>query len=254
MHTDLLTFSDLKQGELVVHDEHGIGRYEGLVKLKLEGTVNDFLLVVYRDDDRLYLPVDRLGLIQKYMGVEGTMPALDKMGGRSWERAKEKVRQSAEKIAGELLKIYAQRKIKAGHGYGGADSHFADFEADFPYEETPDQLQAIEDVLADMRDPNPMDRLVCGDVGYGKTEVALRASFLAVSEAKQVAMLVPTTVLAEQHHATFSRAFRQLPDQGSLPEPLPLQGRAAQYRRGNQERHRGHCDRHPPPAAKGCHL
>ena len=211
VHTELLTFSDLKQGELVVHDEHGIGRYEGLVKLNLDGTVNDFLLVAYRDDDRLYLPVDRLGLIQKYMGVEGTIPALDKMGGRSWERAKAKVRQSAEKIAGELLKIYAQRRVNDGHGYGAADSQFADFETDFPYEETPDQMQAIEDVLADMRAPNPMDRLVCGDVGYGKTEVALRASFLAVSEAKQVAMLVPTTVLAEQHFATFTRRFDNYP-------------------------------------------
>ena len=209
--TDLLSFSDLKQGDLVVHDEHGIGRYEGLAKLDLNGTVNDFLLIVYRDEDRLYLPVDRMGLIQTYMGVEGMMPALDKMGGRSWERAKEKVRHSAEKIAGELLKIYAQRKVNAGHHYGAADSDFADFEADFPFEETPDQLKAIEAVLTDMRNPTPMDRLVCGDVGYGKTEVALRASFLAVSEAKQVAMLVPTTVLAEQHAATFERRFENYP-------------------------------------------
>ncbi|MBC2742694.1 MAG: transcription-repair coupling factor [Desulfosarcina sp.] len=211
VHTELMAFSDLKQGDLVVHDEHGIGQYEGLVKLSLEGTVNDFLLIVYRNDDRLYLPVDRMGLIQKYMGVEGMMPALDKMGGRSWERAKEKVRQSAEKIAGELLKIYAQRKVKAGHGYGAADSRFADFETDFPYEETQDQLKAIEDVLEDMRNPSSMDRLVCGDVGYGKTEVALRASFLAVSEARQVAILVPTTVLAEQHYATFVQRFDAYP-------------------------------------------
>ncbi len=211
VRTELLAFSDLKQGDLVVHDEHGIGRYEGLIKLSLEGTVNDFLLIVYRGDDRLYLPVDRMGLIQKYMGVEGMMPALDKMGGRSWERAKEKVRQSAEKIAGELLKIYARRRVITGHGFGSADSHFADFEADFPYEETPDQRKAIEAVLDDMRSPTPMDRLVCGDVGYGKTEVALRASFLAVSEAKQVAMLVPTTVLAEQHYATFVRRFDTYP-------------------------------------------
>jgi transcription-repair coupling factor (superfamily II helicase) len=211
VRTELLAFSDLKQGDLVVHDEHGIGQYEGLVKLSLEGTVNDFLLVVYRDEDRLYLPVDRMGLIQKYMGVEGLMPALDKMGGRSWERAKEKVRRSAEKIAGELLKIYAQRKVNEGHGYGVVDSHFTDFEADFPYEETPDQRKAIEDVLEDMRRTTPMDRLVCGDVGYGKTEVALRASFLAVSEAKQVAMLVPTTVLAEQHYATFAQRFDAYP-------------------------------------------
>ena len=211
VHSELLTFSELKQGELVVHTEHGIGRYEGLVKLSLEGTVNDFLLIVYRDDDRLYLPVDRMGLIQKYMGVEGTFPTLDKMGGRSWEKAKEKVRKSAEKIAGELLKIYAQRKVNAGHGYGQSDSHFNEFVADFAYEETPDQQRAIDDVLADMRDSNPMDRLVCGDVGYGKTEVALRAAFLAVSEAKQVAMLVPTTVLAEQHYATFSQRFDTYP-------------------------------------------
>ena len=211
MRTELLAFSDLKQGDLVVHDEHGIGQYEGLIKLSLEGTVNDFLLVGYRDEDRLYLPVDRMGLIQKYMGVEGMMPALDKMGGRAWERAKERVRRSAEKIAGELLKIYAQRKVNDGHGYGAADSHFADFEANFPYEETPDQLKAIEDVLEDMHSTTPMDRLVCGDVGYGKTEVALRASFLAVSEAKQVAMLVPTTVLAEQHYATFVQRFDAYP-------------------------------------------
>ena len=211
VRTELLAFSDLKQGDLVVHDEHGIGQYEGLIKLSLEGTVNDFLLVVYRDEDRLYLPVDRMGLIQKYMGVEGMMPALDKMGGRAWERAKERVRRSAEKIAGELLKIYAQRKVNDGHGYGAADSHFADFEANFPYEETPDQIKAIEDVLEDMHSTTPMDRLVCGDVGYGKTEVALRASFLAVSEAKQVAMLVPTTVLAEQHYATFVQRFDAYP-------------------------------------------
>ncbi len=213
VRTELLAFSDLKHADLVVHEAHGIGRYEGLVKLKLEGTVNDYLLIVYRDDDRLYLPVDRMGQIQKYMGVEGMMPALDKMGGRSWERAKEKVRRSAQKIAGELLNIYAQREVSGGHGYGAADSHFGDFEADFPFEETPDQLKAIEDVLADMRTPRPMDRLVCGDVGYGKTEVALRASFLAVSEAKQVAMLVPTTVLAEQHYATFVRRFDNYPVQ-----------------------------------------
>jgi transcription-repair coupling factor (superfamily II helicase) len=213
VRSELLTFSDLKQGDLVVHDEHGIGQYGGLVKLNLEGTVNDYLLIAYRDGDRLYLPVDRMGLIQKYMGVEGAMPALDKMGGRSWERAKEKVRRSAEKIAGELLAIYAQRKVNAGHGFGAADSRFAAFEADFPYEETPDQRKAIDDVLADMHHPSPMDRLVCGDVGYGKTEVALRASFLAVSEAKQVALLVPTTVLAEQHYATFIRRFEAYPVQ-----------------------------------------
>jgi transcription-repair coupling factor (superfamily II helicase) len=209
--SELLTFEDLKQGDLVVHNDHGIGRYEGLVKLTLDGSVNDFLLICYREEDKLYLPVDRMGLLQKYMGVDGVQPVLDKMGGKSWERVKEKVKQSTERIAGELLKIYAARKVKHGHAFGVADSYFRNFEAGFPYEETEDQKQAIEDVLADMRQSTCMDRLVCGDVGYGKTEVALRASFLSVSEAKQVALLVPTTVLAEQHYVNFAARFARYP-------------------------------------------
>ncbi len=207
----LLAFEDLKLKDLVVHDDHGVGSYEGLVKLKINGSVNDFLLIFYKDRDKLYLPVDRMNLIQKYMGVEGVVPVLDKMGGKAWEKVKEKVKKSAEKIAGELLKLYAKRKVQKGHRFGSALDHFADFEAGFPYEETPDQLKAIEDVLSDMQNEIPMDRLVCGDVGYGKTEVALRASFMAASEARQVAVLAPTTVLAEQHFATFSTRFERFP-------------------------------------------
>jgi transcription-repair coupling factor (superfamily II helicase) len=208
---ELLNFEDLKQGDLVVHNEHGIGQYEGLVKLRLDNAVSDFLLVVYKDGDKLYLPVERMNQVQKYMGVEGAAPMLDKMGGKTWERVKLRVKRSTEKIAGELLKLYAARKVQKGHAFGAMDAYFREFEDGFPFEETADQQKAIQEVLDDMQGPQPMDRLVCGDVGYGKTEIALRASFLAISEAKQVAVLVPTTVLAEQHFATFRERFKRFP-------------------------------------------
>ncbi len=211
VRTELLAFEDLKKEDLVVHVDHGIGRYEGLVKLKLNGSSNDYLLVLYKDNDKLYLPVDRMNMVQKYMGVEGIEPVLDKMGGKSWERVKARVKRSAEKIAGELLELYAERKIRNGYAFGDVASDFQDFEDGFPYEETADQLNAIENVLNDMKESIPMDRLVCGDVGYGKTEVALRASLMAVNDGKQVAVLVPTTVLAEQHFATFSERFKRYP-------------------------------------------
>ncbi len=211
IHTEQLIFGELKRGDLVVHSDHGIGQYEGLIKLVVDGATNDFLLITYRDADKLYLPVVRMNMIQKYLGVDGVAPILDKMGGKSWDRVKKQVKQSVEKIAGELLKLYASRKVAPGISFSGIDSYFHDFEASFSYEETPDQLHAIDDVLQDMQSPAPMDRLVCGDVGYGKTEVALRASFLAVNNNKQVAVLVPTTVLAEQHFETFSGRFRRYP-------------------------------------------
>jgi transcription-repair coupling factor (superfamily II helicase) len=207
----LLNIEDLKIGDAVVHSDHGIGLYQGLVKLAVERSVNDYLLLTFRDGDKLYLPVERMGLVQKYMGTEGVAPVLDKMGGVTWERVKSKVKRSTEKIAGELLELYAARKVQQGHAFGGVDAYFKDFEEAFPFEETTDQRNTIEEVLNDMRQPVPMDRLVCGDVGYGKTEVALRAAFLAVSEARQVAVLVPTTVLAEQHYATFTQRFKRYP-------------------------------------------
>jgi transcription-repair coupling factor (superfamily II helicase) len=211
IRTQLFAFEDLKKGDLVVHIDHGIGQYGGLVELTLNGSSNDFLLIVYKDDDKLYLPVDRMGMIQKYMGVDGIEPVLDKMGGKSWERVKERVKRSTEKIAGELLKLYAERKVSKGHAFRELDVDFKNFEMGFPYEETQDQLGAIEDVYNDMKAQISMDRLVCGDVGYGKTEVALRASLMAVNDGKQVALLVPTTVLAEQHFTTFSERFQRYP-------------------------------------------
>jgi len=211
IRTQLLEFEDLKKGDLIVHIDHGIGQYEGLVEFTLNGSSNDFLLIVYKDDDKLYLPVDRMGMVQKYMGVDGIEPALDKMGGKSWERVKERVKRSTEKIAGELLKLYAERKVRKGHAFRELDVDFKTFDMGFPYEETEDQLLAIEDVYNDMKAKISMDRLVCGDVGYGKTEVALRASLMAVNDGKQVALLVPTTVLAEQHFTTFSERFQRYP-------------------------------------------
>jgi len=206
-----LVFGDLRQNDLIVHVDHGIGQYQGLVKLTLEGTTGDFLLITYRDGDKLYLPVERMDLIQKYMGVDGVVPVLDKMGGASWDKVKAKVKKSVEKIAGELLKLYAARQVAGGHAFRENDELIKDFEGGFPYEETQDQRQAIDEVIGDMEKPEPMDRLVCGDVGYGKTEVALRAAFKAVMNAKQVAVLVPTTVLAEQHFKTFSQRFERYP-------------------------------------------
>jgi transcription-repair coupling factor (superfamily II helicase) len=209
--TQLLDMQELKKDDLIVHNDHGIGQYGGLVKLRVEGLTNDFLIVVYKGEDKLYLPVDRMSVVQKYMGVDGVTPVLDTLGGKSWEKVKSRIKKSAEKIAGELLKLYARRKIERGYSFAAPDTYLKEFEAGFAFEETADQHKAIEDVLEDMQRPTPMDRLVCGDVGYGKTEVALRAAFSAVNDGKQVAVLVPTTILAEQHYATFSSRFERYP-------------------------------------------
>ncbi|AOY58016.1 transcription-repair coupling factor [Desulfococcus multivorans] len=211
VRTELLSLEELKTGDLVVHSEHGIGRYQGLKKLTLNRMANDFLEILYKDDDKLYLPVDRMNAIQKYMGIDGIEPILDKMGGNSWNAVKSNVKKSVEKIAGDLLNIYAERSVNKGFAFNLATVDLAEFEAGFPFDETPDQTRAIEDVLDDMRRETAMDRLICGDVGYGKTEVALRAAYVAVFNQKQVAILVPTTVLAEQHFETFSQRFQNYP-------------------------------------------
>ncbi len=211
IRSDLLSLDELQKEDLVVHIDHGIGQYQGLVKLTLNGATNDYLLLLYKGGDKLYLPIDRMNMIQKYVGVDGIAPVLARLGGKSWEKIKARVKQSTEKIAGELLSLYAARKIRSGVAFGKPDDYFKDFEGSFPYEETDDQIKAIEDVLIDMENGMPMDRLVCGDVGYGKTEVALRASFMAVSNGKQTAFLVPTTVLAEQHYQTFVGRFENYP-------------------------------------------
>jgi transcription-repair coupling factor (superfamily II helicase) len=205
------SLNDLKVGDPIVHLDHGIGLFRGLVKLTLGNEINDFLYLQYLGGDRLYLPVDRLNLVQKYMGVEDAVPPLDRLGGKAWEKTKKKVRKAVEKIARELVELYAARRVLPGHKYSPPDPALREFEATFEFEETTDQLNAIQDVWDDMESDCPMDRLICGDVGYGKTEVALRAVFKAAMDGRQVGFLVPTTVLAEQHYETFRKRFKSYP-------------------------------------------
>lgn len=197
------SFSELKEGDLVVHEDHGIGRYLGLSKMEIQVTVNEFVMIEYANNDRLYIPADRVSILQKYMGADEKDPKLDQLGGRSWNLTKKKAKRSIREIAKQLLQLYALRKYRQGYGFSVPDNYFKEFEATFQYEETSDQIRAIEDVIEDMTADRPMDRLICGDVGFGKTEVAIRAAFKCVSDGKQVALLVPTTVLAEQHYETF---------------------------------------------------
>jgi transcription-repair coupling factor (superfamily II helicase) len=208
---DLASLADLEEGDYIVHLDHGIGIYRGLVKLSVGPQANDFLELEYQNGDRLYLPVDRLNLVQKYLGVEGVEPRVERLGGKTWERTKRRVKKAVEKIARELVELYALRRVLPGHHFSPPDPVYREFEATFEFAETPDQEQAIVEVLADMASDKPMDRLICGDVGYGKTEVALRAAFKAALDGKQVAVLVPTTVLAEQHYETFRRRLAPYP-------------------------------------------
>ncbi len=204
-------FRDLSEGDLVVHTDFGIARYAGLTKMQVRGVPGDFLVLEYAGRDKVYLPVSRLRLVQKFTGGDPSKVALDKLGSGSWERTKQRVKENLLKMAAELLRLYAARKAHPGTAYSAPDRYFRQFEGDFEFEETPDQAKAIADVLADMQKPEPMDRLVCGDVGYGKTEVAMRAAFKAVLDRRQVAVLVPTTVLAQQHFHTFQQRFRGYP-------------------------------------------
>jgi len=205
------TFTDLKVGDFVVHQNHGIGRYQGMVPLEIEGIQKEYLLVQYAGEDRLYVPTDQVGLVQKYLGAEAEVPRLSRLGGGEWSRVKGRVKEAVREMAGELLALYAARQKLPGYAFNPDTIWQRDFEASFPYEETPDQLRTVEEVKADMEKARPMDRLLCGDVGYGKTEVALRAAFKAVTEGKQVAVLVPTTILAQQHYNTFRERFSGFP-------------------------------------------
>jgi transcription-repair coupling factor (superfamily II helicase) len=203
---------EMAEGDVVVHDEHGIGRYRGLRKLDVRGVPQDFLQLEY-DGGSVYVPVYRIGVVHRYAGTDGPQAnvRLDKLGAKTWQEKRRRVSAEARKIAEELMQLYAQRAALAGHAFPPPDATFRAFEETFPFDETPDQEKAIETVLADMQNGVPMDRLICGDVGYGKTEVALRGSLLAVLGGKQVAVLAPTTVLAEQHFVTFSERLADFP-------------------------------------------
>ncbi len=204
-------FADIRDGDLLVHRDYGIGRFSGLHHLEINNAANDFLLLEYSGNDKLYVPVDRLGVIQKFRGGEGIDPALDRLGTQAWVNGREKARKAVEAIAADLVEMYAYRKIAKSFKYDAPGELYHEFEATFSYEETPDQSRAIQDVLDDMARDVPMDRLICGDVGFGKTEVALRAAFRAAAEGRQVALLCPTTVLAEQHFQTFRARLAGFP-------------------------------------------
>jgi len=202
---------ELSIGAPVVHEEHGVGRYLGLQNLTLGDIETEFLTLEYAGGDKLYVPVSSLHLISRYSGATPEQAPLHKLGGEQWQRAKRKAAEQVRDVAAELLDVYARRAARKGHAFPAADEQYAAFVAGFPFEETPDQQAAIQDVIADMVSGKPMDRLVCGDVGFGKTEVAMRAVFLAVHGGKQVAVLVPTTLLAQQHYENFKDRFADWP-------------------------------------------
>jgi len=204
-------FSDLKPGNYVVHVDHGIGQFEGLRQVAMEGANGEFMLLRYAGDAKLYVPLARLDLVQKYQSLGGVEPTLDRLGTNIWEARKTRVRKSVSDLAEQLLALYAERKTATGHSFPADTNWQREFEDAFEFEETPDQQRAIEDVKRDMQSPLPMDRLLCGDVGYGKTEVAMRAAFKAISDSKQAAILAPTTVLAFQHYQTFKQRFAAFP-------------------------------------------
>ena len=207
--TAITQFGDLRSGDYVVHEVHGIGRYAGL--RKFEGRSGDYLSVQYAGGDTIYIPATQLDQLQKYLGGEGTLPKLDRLGGATWARTRDKVKSRVREMTAELIRLYAAREQSRGYAFSRDATWQAEFEDAFEYEETPDQARAIQDVKRDMEAARPMDRLLCGDVGYGKTEVALRAAFKAVMDHKQVALLAPTTVLVQQHYNTFRERFADYP-------------------------------------------
>ncbi len=209
----LPSLSELKEGDYVVHVDHGIGKYRGLREVTVEGIARDLIRIEYANHDFLYVPPEKIHLIQKYSASDGHSVRIHPLGGTGWEKLKGKVRRSIEEMSRELIELYARRRMVRGFSFSPPDRYFREFEETFEYEETPDQKKAIEDVLADMQKAEPMDRLICGDVGYGKTEVAMRAAFKAALDGKQVAILVPTTLLARQHYDSFRQRFRSFPVQ-----------------------------------------
>ena len=201
----------MKPGDYVVHVEHGIGVFHGLVKLALDDVEREYLEVRYGQDDKLYVPIHQADRLARYAGVDDKPPTLNRLGTNEWSRIKARAKSAALDIAKDLLEIYAKRTIIEGRAFAPDASWQRELEDAFPYVETDDQIQAIDEVKADMEQPKPMDRLICGDVGYGKTEVALRAAFKAVMDGAQAAILVPTTVLAQQHFVTFKERLAAFP-------------------------------------------
>jgi transcription-repair coupling factor (superfamily II helicase) len=214
--TFLSSLEDLNVGDYVVHVQHGIAKYRGLKRLAVQDFESDYLILEFAGGDTLYVPLDRLNQVQRYSGADSHVPRLDRLGGTSWAKTTARVKKDIEEMAHELVELYANRELVNRAAYGTAGTLYHEFEAAFEYEETVDQLKAVEDVVRDMESTKPMDRLVCGDVGYGKTEVAMRAAFKAVEHGRQVAVLVPTTLLAHQHYDNFAERFAPFPTRVSL--------------------------------------
>ena len=210
------SYSEIKPGDYIVHAHHGIGRYKKLETLEVAGIFKDYLYIEYRGSDKLFVPTDQIDLIQKYVASGDKEPVLHKLGGAAWKRTKSKVSAAVKDIADDLIKLYAERESEKGYAFGKDDEMQSSFESAFPYSETEDQLRSIAEIKEDMEKIRPMDRLLCGDVGYGKTEVAIRAAFKAVVDGKQVAFLVPTTILAQQHYETMIERFAGFPVEVAL--------------------------------------
>ena len=208
---EISSFTDLKEGDYIVHENHGIGQYLGVETLEVNDNQSDYLVILYAGDDKLYVPTEKVDLIQKYVALEDKKPRLHKLNSDRWQKAKAQAKESVEEMAEELLDLYAKREMKEGYAFSEDSDWQKEFEAAFPHEETPDQFKAIEAVKEDMESKQPMDRLICGDVGYGKTEVAIRAMFKAIIDGKQVAFLVPTTILAQQHFNNLVERFSDYP-------------------------------------------
>ena len=207
----LSDFRDLKEGDYVVHVDHGVGIFHGLNRIGVGEETREFVVLGYQKDDKLYVPIDHLDLIQKFRSSGESRPHVDRLGGTSWDKTKQRIKKSMRYLAEDLLKLYAQRELARGHAFSPDDALSKEFEDAFEYAETPDQHTAIQDVKRDMQAERPMDRLICGDVGYGKTEIAMRAAFKSVNDSKQVAVLAPTTVLSYQHYNTFQERFKGFP-------------------------------------------
>ena len=251
----LNSLSEIAVGDLVVHQNHGIGRYVGMEQIRVDGIIKDYVKIAYQGTDTLYVPATQLDLISKYIGGgEDTVVRLNKLSGDQWQKTKARAKSAAKDLAAGLIQLYAERRRRMGYAFAADTPWQAEFEDNFPYAETDDQLRCIEEIKADMESPQPMDRLLCGDVGFGKTEVALRAAMKAVLDGKQVAILVPTTVLAQQHYTTALNRFRGFPvnigalsrhaqaaaEGRGVPRPRPShRGRGAALRRNAQGKAQG---------------
>ena len=244
----LASMADLAVGDHVVHQDHGIARFAGFETKTVAGVTRDYLELEYRGEDRVFAPTEQLAKITRYVGVGGEAPQLSALGSKRWDSIKARARRAARALAGDLLNLYAERAARRGHAFGPDSEWSLQLEQAFPYRETADQLEAIEATRTDMESERPMDRLICGDVGYGKTEVALRAAAKAAGEGKQVMMLVPTTVLAQQHLGHLPRALRRASVRGGRGLAPSQAGRGARDAEGLLRRRCGHPDRHAPPA------